>query len=170
MSAPVACKNRGRDAPAPVPSAPRPCYAGCMTPLHYPQPRRLLWAARIVAVASLLLAGLALVAGIGLMTAEGGAPGGAEAATVDPALEAAVLTLVGAFSAAVLAYAVIGFPLRCAACGHRILAEMTGPKHPSGRMVSGLNAWAATVVDILRHRRFRCPACGAEQVLEPPAG
>lgn len=168
MLAPLACKCRGQDAPGPVPLAPRPCYAGCMTPLRYPQPRRLLWGARIVAVASLLLAGLALVAGFGLMTAEGGKPGNATPATMGPALETAVLALVGAFSAAVLAYAIVGFPLRCAACGHRILAEMTGPKAPSGRMVSGLNAWAATVADILRHRRFRCPACGAEQVLDDP--
>lgn len=135
-----------------------------MTPLRYPEPTRLLWAARIVAAACVLLAALVAVAGVGILTA---APGnGAEEVAVDPALEAAVLALVAAFAVAILAYAVVGYPLRCAACGHRILGETTGPKDPSARAVSGLNAWVATVVDILLRRRFRCPACGAEQVLD----
>lgn len=137
-----------------------------MDPLRHPQPTRLLWAARIVAAACVLLAALAAVAGFGILAGTPGGDTGMAEPAIDPALEGAVLALVGAFAATVIAYAVIGYPLRCAACGHRILGETVGPKAPSGRMVSGLNAWAAAVVDILRRRRFRCPACGAEHALD----
>lgn len=137
-----------------------------MDPLRYPQPTRLLWAARIVAAACVLLAALAVVAGVGIVAGAPGGDSGIADPAVDPALEAAVLALVMGFAAAILAYAVVGHPLRCAACGHRVLGETVGRKAPSGRMVSGLNAWVATVADILRHRRFRCPACGAEHILD----
>ncbi len=140
-----------------------------MTPLPYPHPRRLLWAARIVVVACALLAALIVIAGAGIWRAEPGGAGPASGgAVVTPALEAAALVLVAAFSAAVLAFLVFGFPLRCAACGHRVLAEWTGPREASARTVSGLNAWVATVLSILHRRAFRCVACGAEQTLDAP--
>ncbi len=52
--------------------------------------------------------------------------------------------------------AVLAFVPRCDSCGKRFFVEGFREKHPTFTYRTGLNAWATTVINVLRRKAFQC--------------
>jgi|SRR5688572_4544046 len=64
------------------------------------------------------------------------------------------------FFGSTIPYAIAAFVPHCDHCGKRFMVEGFSDKHPSFEYRSGLNAWATTVMNVLRLRSFQCMYCG----------
>lgn len=59
-------------------------------------------------------------------------------------------------------YMLMAQVLRCQSCGKKILVQQLGEKPSSVRSVWGMDAWASTVVNVVKSKRFSCMHCGQE--------
>jgi hypothetical protein len=64
------------------------------------------------------------------------------------------------FFGSAIPYAIAAFVPRCDSCGKRFMVEGFAEKHASIAYRRGLNAWATTVMNVLRLRSFQCMYCG----------
>lgn len=76
----------------------------------------------------------------------------------EASIVAVVLTAFVCFGAA---FIVLAVPIRCQACGKRLFVETSAPKHPRASRVFGMDHWASSVVNIVRHSQCNCMNCGS---------
>ena len=122
------------------------------TPLH-PQATRLLLAARLVFVAWVSLALLAIQIGLSLFFTPD------ELWLLHPDIFA-ILLIFQLTVAIGYIWAAVG--VKCSTCGRHMFFEDLGPKHASAPRVWSMDHWASTVMEILRFRRCSCMYCGSK--------
>ncbi|SRR6266436_8255915 len=69
--------------------------------------------------------------------------------------------LLAVFVGLAIAYLAFAIIIRCEFCGKRLFLEVPGPKHPRASRVWGMDHWASSVVNVLRHGQCTCMYCGS---------